>query len=376
MSDEFKAHRAEIYRRMRDEQPAYRDPDDRFWALSRYADVRGAAADPARFTAVTAEAKILKPIMTDMDPPQHTALRNVLSRAFTPRRVTSLEPRVREIARELVGPMATRGRCDLIAEFAALFPSRVIGELMGIPPEMLDDFRELTDKVMRLRTPEGNVGVADRIYELFATLLAERRRQPADDLMSALLAAEVDGRRLSEDELLGFCYLLLIGGNDTTTNLIGNGMELLVRHPEQRREVVADPELLPGAIEEMLRIESPSQGQARNTTVDVDVDGTVIPAGVRVLLLWGSANLDEREFAEPDRFDIHRDASRHVALGHGVHYCMGAALLRLEARVAFEELLAVMPEAELAEEPAWITSSWARGREAIELVYEPSVPLA
>src|SRR5919108_3746485 len=277
LSEQFRRDRVGAYRRLRDEAPAYVDHDRQLAALSRFEDVRAAALDWQTFSAVTAEAKILRPIINDMDPPLHGERRANLSRAFTPRRVAGLEPRVRQIARSLIDAFADRGSCDLVAEFAALLPSQVMGELIGIPDARLDECRAITDAVMRIEGPEGNVSPVEQSDAIFGELIAERRRAPRDDLISALLAVGSDGGEpLSEEEILGFCYLLLIGGNDTTTNLIGNGMELLARHPDQRAELVEDPDLLPQAIEEMLRREPPTQTSARQTTRDVELHGVVI----------------------------------------------------------------------------------------------------
>jgi cytochrome P450 len=372
LSAEFRSDREGVYRRLRDEAPVYLDPAGRYAALSRFDDVRDAALDWQRFSAVTAEAKILRPIINDMDPPLHTERRKNLSRAFTRRRVAEMEPRLREIARSLIGAFAGRGSCDLVAEFAALYPSMVMGRLIGIPDELLDECRRITDAVMRIEGPEGNASPVERADAIFSVLVEQRRREPADDLISALLAVGAEGGEpLSDDEILGFCYLLLVGGNDTTTNLIGNGMDLLARHPQQRAMLVAEPSLIPDAVEEMLRREPPTQTSARQSTADLTLHGEVIPAGTRVLLMWGAANLDEREFEDPLTFDVRRDASRHLALGQGAHFCMGAALARLEARIAFEELLGCMPDYEITAPPQRIRSAWAWGFESLNVEFAP-----
>jgi cytochrome P450 len=369
----FRQDREGVYRRLRDESPTYVDPGGRFVALSRFEDVRAAATDWHTFSATTAEAKILRPIINDMDPPLHTERRANLSRAFTPRRVADLEPRLRAMARSLIAAFAERGSCDLVAEFAALFPSRVIGELIGIPADLLAECRAISDSVMRIEGPEGNASPVERADEVFGRLVADRRAAPKDDLIGALLAVGHDGGEpLSEEEILGFCYLLLIGGNDTITNLIGNGMELLFRHPDQRSALVASQARLPQAIEEMLRREPPTQTSARQTTQELRLHDVVIPPDTRVLLVWGAANLDEREFPHPLAFDTRRSPERHLSLGHGPHFCMGAALARLEARVAFEELLACMPEFELVEPPERIRSAWAWGFESLRVEFEPA----
>ncbi len=372
LSPEFRLDREASYERLRDEAPVYLDPAGRYAALSRFDDVRAAAADWTTFSAVTAEAKVLRPIINDMDPPLHTDRRANLARAFTPRRVAAMEPRLRAIARSLTEQFAERGSCDVVAEYAALFPSQVMGELMGIPLELQAECRAITDAVMRIDSPEGNATPAERADAIFSELVAERRREPRDDLISALLAVGQDGGEpLADDEILGFCFLLLVGGNDTTTNLIGNGTKLLADHPDQRAEITAHPELLPAAIEEMLRREPPTQTSARQTTRDVELHGATIPANSRVLLMWGSANLDEREFADPLRFDIHRNPTRHMTLGHGAHFCMGAALARLESQVAFSELLRVMPEFEVTAVSERIRSTWAWGFESLQVEFEP-----
>jgi cytochrome P450 len=373
LSEAFRQDREGVYRRLRDEAPTYVDPHGRFVALSRFEDVRAAGADWHTFSATTAEAKILRPIINDMDPPLHSERRANLSRAFTPRRVADLEPRLRAMARSLIAAFAERGSCDLVAEFAALFPSQVIGELIGIPDELLAECRAISDSVMRIEGPEGNASPVERADGVFGRLIAERRAAPKDDLVGALLAVGRDGGEpLGEEEILGFCYLLLIGGNDTTTNLIGNGMELLFRHPDQRAALAANRAQLPQAIEEMLRREPPTQTSARQTTRKLRLHDVVVPPDTRVLLVWGAANLDEREFLHPLVFDSRRSPERHLSLGHGPHFCMGAALARLEARVAFEELLSCMPEFEVVQPPERIRSAWAWGFESLLVEFEPA----
>jgi cytochrome P450 len=337
--------------------------------------VRAAAGDPATFSSEGTDiSQGLLPFIQSLDPPRHDALRALVSRAFTARRMAEMEPRIRGIARELLAGFAGRGRADLLAEYARQLPARVIGEMIGIPRERCDAFLEWTDALVGAN-PDGPQDAAIRqpatmIYTEFAKLLELRRSEPRDDLMSALIEAEIDGQRLSQQELLGFCFVLVVAGNDTTTNLIANGAVLLAQHCEQRARLVADPSLLPGAIEEMLRFESPAQALPRVLRRDVTLHGTTIPAGARVRLVWGAANRDEREFPEADRFDVAR-APRHLAFGHGVHFCLGAHLARLEARVAFEELLARLPGYALEREPGWVTSIWARAHEAVPVRFAP-----
>jgi cytochrome P450 len=349
-----------VYRTLRDDHPVYAAPDGAF-VLSRFEDVWNAVNDWASLSSAgVAEAAQLQPQMIYMDPPNHTSLRRLVSRAFTPKRVADLEPRVRAVADELLAKMAAAGGGDLVHEFASPLPSTVMSDLIGVPDEHRSAFQGWIEAFLEVTSPDDIAGRATNIYTLFGSLLAERRQAPADDLMSALLAAQVDGDSLSDDDLLGFCFLLLVAGNDTTTSLIGNGVELLARHEDQRAELAGDLSLVPAAIEEMLRVESPTQALPRTAMRDVELHGSTIPSGSRVMLLWGSANLDDREFPDPEVFDIHRRAPRHLGFGHGIHVCLGAALARLEARVAFEELLTRAPEYELRGESARYVSNWAR----------------
>jgi cytochrome P450 len=303
--------------------------------------------------------------MIYFDPPRHTAHRALVSRAFTPRRVADLEPMVHAIARELCEGLATRDEVEFQHEYAALVPSTVASRLIGVPDELSPEFRRLTECFLEISDADQFAADAGAIYGMFAELLAERRRAPADDLMSALITAEIDGERLPEDELLGFCMLLILAGNDTTSSLIGNGFVLLDGMAALRAELAADPSLWGAAIEEMLRIEAPVQTLPRTTTVPVEFHGDTIPAGSRVQLVWASANRDEREFDQPDEFDLRREPGRHLAFGHGAHFCLGANLARLEARAAFAAFTTAFPEAHVCAPPARVTSIWARAHARI-----------
>jgi cytochrome P450 len=348
-----------VYRRLRDDFPVHHNPRLRFWTLSRHADVLAALQAPDLFISgkgvyvgvpdyddgkLTAEV----PLLITTDRPRHTQLRALVSRAFTPRRIALLEPRIRAIARGLLDNVKGRREFDLVREFSGPLPTIVIAELLGVPAEDQEWFKEKSTAVAQFdptaRRDAAAAGPAIELGRYLAEVLAERRREPRDDLLSALLAAEIDGQRLSDVELIGFGFLLLVAGNETTTNLISNAAILLDRHRDQRRLLLEDPGRISGAIEEFLRYDSPVQGLARTTTAPVTLHAVTIPEASKVLLLFGSANHDERAFPEAERFDVLRAPNPHVAFGFGAHFCLGANLARLEARVAFEELLARLPD--------------------------------
>jgi cytochrome P450 len=248
---EFQEHIWDVYRTLRDEYPVYVDEAKHQYVLSRFDDVWRAVNDWGSFSSVVEEAENFLPQMIYMDPVRHTQLRALVSRAFTPKRVAEIEPLTRSIARDLVEDIAARGRCDLQHEYAAVLPSMVIGKMIGVPDEHIDAFRGWTDSFLEIQGPQDYVDSLGKCYQLFAELLAERRRAPRDDLMSALLAAEVEGQRLTEEELLGFCFLLVLAGNDTTASLIGTGAVLLAADPAQRAVLVRDPSSWANAVEEI-----------------------------------------------------------------------------------------------------------------------------
>jgi cytochrome P450 len=359
-TSEFQQCIWEVYRTLRDEHPVYFDPAKNQYVLSRFDDVWRAVNDSDTFSSVVEEAENFLPQLIYMDPERHTRLRALVSRAFTPKRIAEVEPIVRTTTHELLDRIAERGQCELQHDYAAVIPSVVIARMIGVPNEHVDAFRSWTESFLEIQGPKDYRDALTKCYELFADLLAERRRTPSEDLMSALLAADVDGQRLSEEELLGFCFLLILAGNDTTSSLIGNGIVLLAGNPRQRAMLGRDPALWPGAIEEMNRIESPVQALPRTARRDANFHGTRIPAGSRVMLVWGAANHDDREFSEPEHFDVTRTITRHLAFGHGIHFCLGANLARLEARIALEAWHARFPDYDLDGQPRRITSIWAR----------------
>ena len=371
---DFQQQSHQIYRTLRDVHPAYHNEERGFWAISRFADVWAATLDlDALTTEGMEEAKALKPMLNFLDPPRHDQLRALVSRAFTFRRVQEMEPKIRRIARELIEEFASRGECELLEDYAIPLPGRIIAEMIGVPPDRREEFLGYTRAIAlgdqsksltaSIRDP------AEKIYTEFGLLIEERLERRRDDLMSALIDAEIDGDRLTKDEIEGFCFQLIIAGNDTTTTLIGNGAVLLEQHPDQLALLAREPDRIPNAVDEMLRFEPPAQALPRRARRDFELHGQTIPEDARVLLVWAAANLDEREFEDPERFDVERKIKRHLALGHGTHFCLGASLARLEARVAFEELLARIPEYAVTRQPEWITSRWLRGHEEIRISF-------
>ena len=298
------------------------------------------------------------------DPPRHTKLRALISKGFTPRSVANLEPRIRELSRQLLDRVIERGEMDLAADFAVPLPMMVIAEMMGIPVEDRHHFGRWNDVLLNMSYAVLKVEGAQEAVSAYIAqtqemgvyleeLLKRKRAEPRDDLLSRLVAAEVDGERLTHAEMVGFFQLLLLAGAETTTNLINNAVLCFVAHPEQLALLRGRMELLPSAIEEVLRYRSPLQWMYRKARCDVEVHGRLIPSGSLVLLMMGAANHDPAVFAKPGRFDISREPNPHVAFGHGVHFCMGAPLARLEARVALAEFLGTVKGFELASERAW-----------------------
>jgi cytochrome P450 len=342
-----------IYRQLRDEAPAYYNEVHGFWALSRYDDVRAALLDHQTYCSgqgFTLEdiGDFALPMMLGMDPPDHARLRATINRALTPRRVAELEAPVRALARELLARVAAQGRADIIGDFAAVLPMAVISRMLGVPAEDQARLRTWSDQMVhrddRFKgVPESGKQAAAHIYAYFEELLARRGKDDADDLLSLLLAAESRGE-ISHVEIVGFCFLLIIAGNETTTKLIGNMTYQLSRNPGQKRNLLDDPSLIPNAIEEVFRYDSPTHMMARTLTRDVELHGKTLEKGRKVALLLASANRDERRWPDADRFDVMRETSEHVGLGVGIHHCLGAALARLEGRIALQEILAVMPD--------------------------------
>jgi cytochrome P450 len=355
-----------VYRALRDQAPVYRNDALGFWALSRHADVLAAFKDVETFSnrhgvsvdqdAFHADADTTMSFLA-MDPPRHTRMRALVSRGFTPRRISELEPRIRALAREHLDACRARGGCDFIADFAGRLPMDVISELLGVPAADRPELRAWADQVVHREQgqrglPPEVAQAALKMVQYFTAMIAESRRTPRDDLTGALLAAEIDGNRLSDREIIGFLFLMIVAGNETTTKLLGNALYWLARNPDQREQVRSDPSLIPLWVEETLRYDNSTQALARLVARDLELHGEKLRAGDKAVLLIGSANRDERAFPDPDRFDLRRNTQRSLAFGQGTHFCLGASLARLEGRVALEEVERLLPDWEI--EPSGI----------------------
>ncbi len=359
-----------IYARLRDEAPAYHNPERDIWALSRSEDVLAAFRDSDRFSSsygVSIDPAVWGPeawrttSFLGIDPPRHGRMRGLVSRGFTPRRVAELEPRIRELARLHLDEALSDPAFDFVADFAGRLPMDVISEMMGVPEVDRAELRRLADLMMHREegiddVPPAGIDAAIRLAGYYTEMVAQRRAKPTDDLTTALIEAEIDGDRLSDSEIISFLSLMVVAGNETTTKLLGHAWYWAWKNPDQRTIVQDDRATIPGWVEETLRYDTSSQLLARLATEDIPMHGTTIPAGSRVVLLAGSANRDPREFDEPDDYRILRfgaDGSgsqgKIASFGVGRHFCMGASLARLEARVALEELLARVTDWEIDE---------------------------
>jgi cytochrome P450 len=353
-----------VWRRLREEAPLYRNERYDFWALSRFQDVLSASLDDDTFSSaygtvleiMTDEPNIL-PIMIFKDKPEHTQLRKLVSRAFSPKRIAALESSIRELCRQYLDPQVGRSGFDYLEDFGARLPVMVISSMLGVPESDREDIRHWTDTTLHWDGSaeggaEAQAEARRSLLNYFARYVAERRKVPRDDMMTDLLEAEIeldDGskRRLDDEQVISFIGLLSGAGNETVARFLGNFITILARFPEERRKLVGDFGRIPRAVEELLRYEAPSPVQARRAQRDIVLHGETVPRGAKVLLLTGSAGRDDREYPDPERFDVDRRFDRHVSLGLGVHYCLGASLARLEARIAIEETLRRFPEWEV-----------------------------
>ena len=373
-----------VYDRLREEAPAYYNEQYDFWALTRHDDVQKALVDWQTFSnsrsdildIIKADIDLPQGVILFEDPPEHTTHRGLMSRVFTPRRMAELEDQVRAYCVRCLDPLVGRDRFDLIADFAAELPMRVIGMLLGIPEADQVAVRDRTDENLRTVPGKPMEVRADRVADgsLFTEYIDWRADNPSDDLMTVLLNAEFedehgDTRTLTRNEVLTYTSVLAGAGNETTGRLIGWLTKVLAEHPDQRRQVVEDRTLVRSVIDETLRYEPTGHAVARYTMTDVDCHGTTIPAGSAVLLVVAAANRDPRRYAHPDRFDIHRPDIQHLTFGYGVHYCLGANLARLEGQVALDEFLERFPEWELDyDEMQLAPTSTVRGWERMTII--------
>ncbi|GHO97513.1 putative cytochrome P450 YjiB [Reticulibacter mediterranei] len=332
-----------FYRRMRESRPLFYRPEDETWQVFRYAEAEQVLNNSALFSSVRnrerGQERPLQNSILNMDPPQHRQFRSLVTQAFTPRAVAQLANRITSIVTHLLDEVTGSGTMDIIDHLAYPLPVIVIAELLGIPREDRALFKTWSDAVVNGVDGRGQNRPQPAMSDYFLQVIEERHKEPQDDLMSALLNAQVDGHHLSRQELLGFCILLLVAGNETTTNLIGNALLCLDEQPDSMEQLYAAPDLIPGAVEEVLRYRSPVQLTGRIALADTVLGNQHIQAGQRVVANIGSANRDEAQFPDPDRFDIRRSPNHHLAFGHGIHFCLGAPLARLETKIALTLLL-------------------------------------
>jgi cytochrome P450 len=368
---------------LREHEPVHHHPADHrapaFWALSRFDHVWDAVRRPEVFSSASGLTFFrdeigqlgIPPTIVMLDPPLQPRLRALIGRGFTPKRVSALEDRIRTFVRARLADMAERhadgATVDFHAEFASTVPTFVLAELFGVPESDRALFGPWVHALTQLQNdgfdasaltgshaPSGALEAMAEMMAYFSSAITARRTTPADDLLGALVAAEIDGEQLSDWDILGFCFVVVAGGSDTTASLISHGVTLLGDAPDQRRLLLDEPALLPGALLEFLRLESSVQGLARTTTTDVEVDGVTIPAGEKVMMLYAAANRDPREFGPTaDLLDVRREIPRHLSFSSGPHFCVGSHLARLQARVALEELLVAHP---------WVTVDQDAGR--------------
>jgi cytochrome P450 len=359
-SDDARRNPYPLYQQARTKSPLLLDPHSGLWMLFDFDSVKQVLSDPATFSS-----RFGPDWLIFTDPPRHSKLRALVSKAFTPRSIVNLEPRIRAISRNLLQGRVEMGEMDLAADFSVPLPMKVIAEMLGIPACDHHRLKRWVDVILRMSYTIGQKGpdaasatsdftdVTLEMSEYLADFLKGQKASPGDNLLSRLAQAEVDGERLTHAEILGFLQLLLLGGSETTTNLINNAILCFIENPSQLDLLRQDMELLPGAIEEVLRYRSPVQWIYRVTRREVEMHGQIIGPSRLVLAVIGSANHDPAQFANPERFDITRDPNPHIGFGNGMHFCLGSALARLEARIALTDLLERLSDIQLADSQPW-----------------------
>ncbi len=373
-----------VFRRLRDEAPLYYNEQYDFFAVSRFDDVERGLLDAK--TYISGRGGILELIKANIeippgalifeDPPVHTLHRRLLSRVFTPRRVAELEPKIRKFCARSLDPLVGTGGFDFIADLGAQMPMRTIGMLLGIPEKDQESIRDQVDANLRTEAGQPMRSNANDVFsgEMFADYIDWRAEHPSDDLMTDLLECEFEDetatvRRLTREEILTYVTVVAGAGNETTTRLIGWSGKVLADNPDQRRKIARDRSLIPNAIEELLRYETPAPHVGRYVTREVEVNDQTVPADSVVLFLIGAANRDDRRYTDPDRFDVERNVGQHLTFGYGIHFCLGAALARLEGRIALDEVLDRFPEWEVDEDSTRLSpTSTVRGFETLPVI--------
>lgn len=375
----------EQYAWMRANAPVYFDERNGVWGIARYHDVKAIERDPQTFSnagGIRPDNGPM-PMMIDMDDPDHLRRRKLVNRGFTPRRVRELEPKIRRVCDEIIDAVCETGECDLVRDVAAPLPMVMIGDALGVAPEDRRALLQWSDDMVSALSNSASVEALTRAADAFANynayagnVIADRRsRPPAEDLMSILVHAEVEGDRLDDDELVQESLLILVGGDETTRHVVSGGMEQLLRNRSEYDKLVADPSLIDSAVEEMLRWVTPIKNMARTITRDVELAGQQLEEGQKLLLLFHSANRDEEVFHEPDRFDITRSPNEHVAFGFGTHFCLGASLARLEVKIMVERLIARLPDLEVVGETPLRPANFISGFESMPVRFTPTPAL-
>jgi cytochrome P450 len=386
-SDEIRRDPYPLYDQMRSRAPVfYAPPPFDGFLIFDYEGAKRALNDHEAFSS---QVPAPKHWFIFFDPPAHSKLRALISRAFTPNTVSNLEPYIRELSRQLLDRVIERGEMDLADDFSVPLPMKVIASMIGIPPQDWAQFKRWSDNILKLSYARSGgeeaqqaghefKAVSGEMNEYLGAMMAERRAAPTNDLLTRLIQAEVDGERLSQEEILGFFQLLVVGGQETTTNLLNNAVLCLLENRDQLASLQAAPQLLPSAIEEVLRYRSPLQWVMRTPRRDIEVPGQTIPAGKLVLPMIGSANRDPAIFKNPNQFDITRNPNPHIAFGHGIHACVGAALARLEARIALADFLARIKHFEFGSKEPWEPrrALHVHGPTHLRLRFEPASEVA
>jgi cytochrome P450 family 142 subfamily A polypeptide 1 len=371
---------------MRENAPVYFDEPGGVWGITRYADVKEISKDPDTFSnagGIRPDSDAL-PMMIDTDAPEHVRRRRLVSEGFTPRRIRESEDGIRDVCDAIIDRVCEAGSADFVRDIAAPLPMIVIGNMLGVAPEDRDDLLRWSDDMLKaLGSPDP--GAMDKAaeaaaeYAVYITAVAEQRKRDnqSGDLIGTLVHAEIEGDKLDESSIIYESLLILIGGDETTRHVISGGMFELLRHPDQLRKLAADRSLLPGAVEEMLRWVSPIKNMARRMTRDVELGGETLRKGQKLLLLYPSANRDERVFDRPEEFDITRTPNDHMAFGFGSHFCLGNRLARMELTVMFDRLFDRLPDLALAEdvEPPKRAANFVSGYESMPVVFTPSAPV-